>query len=449
MGDGFLAEFPVATDAVECAFRIQDLSNDRRSRGDPLRLRIGVHVGNVLQQADGDLFGDTVNISARLEALAETGSICISGAVYDHLNAHLQKHFQSYGPQALKNIRKTITIYGTLGVRLSPVVSSYLSEKPSLLVLPFRDIGESAAESYFADGVVEDLITHLVSYKWLYVLGRNSTFSIQSQSRIAEVNAHIGVRYVLKGSVRRFGSQIRLTAQLMEAKTARSIWGKTFDGSLSDIFALQDEITTGIVSTIEPAIRHSEMTRLRKKNTTDFDAYDLYLHGLKHFYRNDRPSIDAARGFFEQAITRDRDYAEAWAMSANCASRAALDGWTDHVDLAASQACEAASIAVRLDEGNGIVLAWASWVLALMGGHLDESKDLADRAIHLVPNSATALGLVSWVYLWNADFEKTLATLAKAAKLDPLDPRRAYMRGATAFTYFFQERYADAIAISD
>ena len=448
MGDGFLAEFPAAIDAVSCALTIQDAVSGRLSKNALFKLRVGVHIGEVVRQEDGDVFGETVNITARLESLAENGGICISGSAYDQLHVDLQTRFHSHGPQTLKNIRKTITVYGTAGIRVAFEKRSDLADKPSLIVLPFRDIGENSPDDYFADGVVEDLITRLVSYKWLYVLGRNSTFSVQSKFASAEAKANFGVRYVLEGSIRRSQDRMRLTTQLLEARTGRNIWGKRFDGNLSDVFALQDEITSGIVATIEPALRRSEMHRLRRKATTDFTAYDLYLQGLEHFYRNDNLSIHSARTCFERAVAQDKGYAEAWAMIANCASRSALDGWADDIDQSVSQACSAAATAVQLDEGNGVVLAWASWVLALMAGKVDEARDLADRAMDLVPNSATALGLVSWVYLWSGEFEQTLTTLAKAVKLDPLDPRRAYMRGATAFTYFFQKKYTESIAIS-
>jgi TolB-like protein/class 3 adenylate cyclase len=287
-GDSVLAEFPSVVDAVQCAVDVQRAiaeENTKRLPDQQMRFRIGVHVGDVLMQGD-NLFGDGVNIAARLETLAEPGGICVSASVRDYVGKKLPVVFTDCGEQAVKNIAEPVRVYQVGASATVPIGANErpplpLPDKPSIAVLPFTNMSGDPEQDYFADGIVEDIITALSRVHWLFVIARNSSFTIKGNAvDVKRVGRELGVRYVLEGSVRKASNRVRITGPLIDATSGAHLWADHFDGALDDIFDLQDQVTASVVGTIEPKLRHVEMERARRKPTESLDAYDLYLRAL-------------------------------------------------------------------------------------------------------------------------------------------------------------------------
>jgi len=287
-GDSLVADFASAVDAVQCAVAVQEAiakENADRPAGEQMRFRIGLHVGDIMVQGD-NLFGDAVNIAARLEALAEAGGICVSGVVRDHIGTKLRLSFADLGDQQVKNIAQPIKAY-RIGCEIAqtamPVVASPLPlpDKPSIAVLPFQNMSGDPEQEYFADGMVEEIITALSRIRWLFVIARNSTFTYKGQTvDVKQVGRELGVRYVLEGSVRKAGGRVRITAQLIDAASGGHLWVDRFDGAHDDVFALQDKVASSVAGAIEPTLQAAETARSAHRLTADLTAYDLYLRAL-------------------------------------------------------------------------------------------------------------------------------------------------------------------------
>jgi adenylate cyclase len=293
-GDGALVEFRSVVDAVRCAIELQHgmvernvgVPQDRR-----IEFRIGIHLGDVVEESDGDLMGDGVNIAVRLEGICEQGGVCVSGAAYDQVLDRVKETFVDLGEKVLRNIARPVRAYIALG--RSAALSGppareqrsrlALPDKPSIAVLPFQNISGDPEQDYFADGMVEDIITGLSRIKWLFVIARNSSFVYKGKAvDIRQVGRELGVRYVLEGSVRKVGARLRVTAQLVEAETGAHLWADKFDGDLIDVFDFQDQITERVVGIVEPNVQKSELDRSRRKPPESLDAYDLYLRALPY-----------------------------------------------------------------------------------------------------------------------------------------------------------------------
>jgi len=288
-GDSVVADFASAVDAVQCAVAVQtaiSTENIEQLAAEPMQFRIGVHVGDVI--VDGEnLLGDGVNIVARLEALAEPGAICISAAARDHIGNKLPLAFDDLGDQQLKNIDQAIRVYRVQAATpaAQSVAALPLPDKPSIAVLPFQNMSGDPEQEYFCDGMVEEIITALSRIRWLFVIARNSTFTYKGKSvDVKQVGRELGVRYVLEGSVRKGGNRVRITAQLIEAATGTHLWADRFDGSLEDVFELQDQVAASVAGVIEPALRAAETRRTAARPTADVTAHDLYLRALPVFY---------------------------------------------------------------------------------------------------------------------------------------------------------------------
>src|SRR6266567_3494232 len=293
-GDGILAEFPSVVDAVRCASEIQpamidrnaDIPDDKR-----ISFRIGINLGDVIVEP-GDIFGDGVNIAARLEALAEPGGICISGVVHNQVRDKLPYLFEDIGAQSLKNIDRPVHVYRIRIAAAAPALPTAaptavpesplpLPDKPSIAVLPFNNMSGDPEQEYFADGMVEEIITALSHIRWLFVIARNSSFTYKGQAvDVKQVGRELGVRYILEGSVRKAGQRVRITGQLIDALTGAHLWADRFDGSMEDVFELQDQVAISVAGVIEPALQAAEMRRSTERPTTDLSAYDLYLRAL-------------------------------------------------------------------------------------------------------------------------------------------------------------------------
>ncbi len=456
-GDGLLAEFPSAVDAVQCAVEVQQALADLNSSVDPdsaLHFRIGIHTGDVLIRG-ADLLGDGVNIAARLEGIAQPGGVCISAAAFEYVRKALRLSFTDLGPQQVKNIAEPVHAFSWAPSQPAPLATSApiqakplpLPDKPSIAVLPFTNMSDDQSQGYFADGIVEDIISALSRVRSFFVIARNSSFTYKGKAvDVRQVGRELGVRYVLEGSIRKAGTRVRITGQLIEATTGHHVWADKFDGSLDDIFDLQDGITESIVGAIEPSLRAVEMERARAKPTESLDAYDLYLRALAEMHTYAQEGFREARLLLQTSLARDPGYAEAWASLADCIGRSGLFGWID-IDEAKRLAGEAAQKAVRADPNNGAVLALAAWTAAVMEGKIEQGAEYANRAMALAPNSASVLTRCSWVYVFNGDSERAITCYSKARRLDPLDPLRATAMTAVGVAHFFARRFDECVQV--
>ena len=337
-GDSVVADFASAVDAVQCAVAVQTAiaKENASDPGDELmRFRIGVHVGDVV--VDGtNLLGDGVNIAARMESLAEPGAICVSAAARDHIGNKLPLIFDDLGDQNVKNLAQPIRVYRVHAETpvVQPVVALPLPDKPSIAVLPFQNMSGDPEQEYFVDGMVEEIITALSRIRWLFVIARNSTFTYKGQSPdLKQVGRELGVRYVLEGSVRKGGNRVRITAQLIDALTGTHLWADRFDGSLEDVFELQDKVAFSVAGVIEPALQAAEARRSAHRPTNDLTAYDLYLRALPNFASAARERTREALDLLEQAIARDPRYGPALALAAMCMPQLHLNGWAESPDV--------------------------------------------------------------------------------------------------------------------
>jgi len=330
-GDNVLAEFASVVDAVQCAVAVQkelqarnaELPEDRR-----MEFRIGINLGDVIEEGDR-IYGDGVNIAARLEALADPGGICVSKTAFDHIETKLPLGYEYLGDQTVKNIPKPVGAYRVLMEPRVVVAGKEktalpLPEEPSLAVLPFDNISGDPEQEYFSDGLTEEIITALSKVDKMFVIARNSTFSYKRKPvKVQQVGEELGVRYVLEGSVRKAGDRARITAQLIDALTGHHLWAERYDRDLKDIFALQDEITMKIVTALRVKLTEGEQARLYDRGTENLDSFLKVLQGWQRFFRFNRDDNFVARQMFEEAITFDLKNPSAYAMLA----------WTHQMDV--------------------------------------------------------------------------------------------------------------------
>jgi TolB-like protein/class 3 adenylate cyclase len=397
-GDGLLVEFASVVDALRCASAMQT-EMATRNEGTPLdrrvEFRIGVNVGDIVVE-DGDIFGDGVNVAARLEALAEPGGICVSARVQEDAAGRLNLVFEDIGEQKLKNIARSVRVYRVQLAATERTTAQHtgapalpLPDKPSIAVLPFQNMSGDPEQEYFADGMVEEIITALSSIRWLFVIARNSTFTYKGQAiDVKQVGRELGVRYVLEGSVRKGGGRVRITGQLIEAETGTHLWADRFDGSLEDVFELQDRIALSVAGVIEPALRVAETARSAARPTTDLTAYDLYLRALATFFPFTKERLFESQRLLEQALAIDPRYGPALAWGAMCHLRLVNDGWAEAPETTRRKGIELARQALQAGGNDPGVLATAAIVLARFGEDIDAMIGLIDRAIALSPSFA-------------------------------------------------------------
>ena len=320
MGDGVLVEFSSVVGAVECALAIQTALAAGKGQ---ISLRIGINLGDIIIDGE-DIYGDGVNVAARLEALANPGGICISGMVHESLGNRIEAEFEDAGEHQVKNIARPIRVWHwqpdaqtQRAAATAPALD--LPSKPSIAVLPFDNMSGDPEQDYFADGIVEDIITAFSRIKWLFVIARNSSFTYKGKAvDIKQVGRELGVRYVLEGSVRKAGDRIRITGQLIDAATGAHLWADRFDGELANIFDLQDRVTQSVVGTIGPKLEQAEIDRAKRKPTESLDAYDYYLRGMAAFHQLNLDANREALKLFSRAFELDPDYAAAYGMAARC-----------------------------------------------------------------------------------------------------------------------------------
>lgn len=429
-GDSVMAEFGSAVDAVQCAVEAQAALSEANAGLSPdrhINFRIGVHVGDVMIKG-GDLFGDAVNIAARLQTLASAGGVCLSGVAYDQVRKILPFAFTDLGAQRVKNIDEPVRAFSLAAERVAVAAAPEnassplaLPDKPSIAVLPFQNMSGDPEQEYFADGMVEDIITALSRFTSLFVIARNSSFTYKGKAvDIKQVGRELGVRYVLEGSVRKAAGRVRISAQLVEASTGAHLWAEKFDGALEDVFELQDAVTERVVGAIEPSVKQAEINRARTKPTNNLDAYDYFLRALQQATLYTREGSDAALDYIRQAIALDPGYALARAFLSVIYLERGIQGWGAPGDRERQLA--AAREAIVLDSDDPSVLRWAGHTLGFWGDY-DRSIALLEKAARLNVNGSQILASLGWVKVYaGRDAERAIAHFERSIRLSPRDP---------------------------
>lgn len=429
-GDGFLAEFPTVTNAVRAAVAMQTglaARNDGAAAERRMDFRMGINLGEIAAD-DEDIHGDGVNLAARLESIADPGGICVSANVYDQVRRKLDLAFDDLGERELKNVAEPVRVYrialGEHGAAPAVGTRPRASSRPSIAVLPFDNLSPDPDQAFFADGVVEDIITALSKFRSLTVIARNSTFTYKGKSvGVAQVAKELGVRYVLEGSVRRAGERVRVTAQLIDAETGTHLWAEKYDRDLTDIFDLQDEITRTIIAEIEPELESRERTRAHDKPAVNLDAWELLQRGLWHRYKFVASDNAEAERHFRAAIELDPDFAEARAQLAMLGYAEVVVGQSQDREATLEWALGEARRAVALDDRNANAFCALGFVYSIMNKG-PESVPEFDRAIQLNPNLAQAHygRAVGLTLSPDAAAEDIIAAATAAIELSPNDP---------------------------
>jgi adenylate cyclase len=454
-GDGLLAEFPSVVDAVRCAVELQ---RDIAERNAPLpadkriEFRIGINLGDVIAEAD-DIFGDGVNVAARLEALAQPGGICVSRVVRDQVRDRLPYSFEDMGEQQVKNIARPVRVYRVRdqGVPVEepaavPAPLLPLPDKPSLAVLPFQNLTGDTEQDYFVDGMVEEITTAIARLPWLFVIARNSAFTYKGKPvDVRQVAQELGVRYVLEGSVRKAGNRVRITGQLIDTTTGAHIWAERFDGALDDIFELQDQVAASVAGAIEPKLRQSEIERASRKPTANLTAYDLYLRALAQSYRYTEEGLAEAVVLTRQALTIDPSYAPAAALFGFCRGLQRLHGWGTLSDEDIGEACRLARQALEAERDDAETIWQAAFTLFHLAGEAAMAAAALDRALARNPNAARAWLARGNIHALRNEPEAAIEALERARRLSPFDPLTFANTFNIAMAHLAARRFEQAI----
>jgi adenylate cyclase len=447
-GDGLLVEFASPVEAVRCAGEIQKAMRERESslpENQRIEIRVGINLGDIIIDED-DVYGDGVNIAARLEALADPGSVVISSAVFEQVRDRVPDSFEDLGDQQVKNIARPVRVYRLTQptTAASPMAMSPLPlpDKPSIAVLPFANMSGDPEQEYFVDGMVEEIITALSRIRWLFVIARNSTFTYKGRPvDVKQVGRELGVRYVLEGSVRKAGNRVRITAQLIDALSGTHLWADRFDGSLDDMFELQDRVALSVAGVIEPTLRQAEIERARRKRPDSLDAYDLYLRALPFAYTSMPEDADKALGFVEQAIGLEPDFAAAHAIIAWCQEQRYMRGGLD--EGARAIALRHARLAIAMGGDDATALAIAGLVIGFLEpSEYEIAVSAFDRALALSNSSALALGFSAATRAWHGESTIAIEQAEQALRLSPLfDPLSKERHMAVAIAHFVAGRF--------
>jgi TolB-like protein len=444
-GDGFLAEFNSVVDAMRCAVDVQRGMVERNSDvplSNRVEFRIGINVGDVIED-NGDIFGDGVNVAARLEAIAEPGGICVSDDAHRQLRDKLDIAFDDAGEQNLKNIERPVRVFRVRdhGAPASQRPTLTLPNKPSIAVLPFQNLSADPEQEYFADGVVEDITMALSRFHWLFVIARNSSFTYKGRTiDVKQVGRELGVRYVLEGSVRKAGNRIRIAGQLIDAETGAHLWADRFEGALEDMFDLQDHVTASVVSAITPKVQVEEIKRATRKPTENLDAYEYYLRGLAKIRRMNAEANREALQLFCKAIELDRGLACAYGMAAYSIVVRKARGWMIEPVQESTEAMRLARKAVHLGGDDPVALCTGGYALATIAREFDDAAAFMDRGLAVNPNSAQTWMLSGWLRVWRGEPDLALDHLAHATRLSPFDPLM-HIHAAMAYAHFLASRY--------
>ena len=447
MGDGVLVEFASAVDAVQCAVELQKGftgANQDVAEAHRIVLRIGINLGDVIVEGS-DLYGDGVNVAARLEGLAEPGGIYISASVYDQVKRKLSSGFDELGPHKVKNIAEPVQIYRVrMGDRQAAQSTAQTQSKPSIAVLPFANMSGDAEQQYFSDGITEDIITELSRFRSLFVIARNSSFQYQDKAvDVRRVGRELGVHYVVEGSVRKMGDKVRITAQLIDAPSANHLWSERYDRNIDELFEVQDEVTRTIVATITGRLEDTEISVASRRVTGSMEAYDLFLRGVAAFRSFDEGANRRAREYFEQAIAIDPEFAVA---RANYSAALIVENGFDNTPLSIKEkALNHAQLAVRYDPLDSRCHSSLGWAY-----RFSNEFDLAilhmDEGLRLNPSDAGMLADMASILVIVGRAEEAVNSIKKAMELNPNHPE--WYRGSLAMSLFAARRYEDTLKAS-
>jgi TolB-like protein/class 3 adenylate cyclase len=466
-GDGLMAEFPSAVEALKCGLRVQAESSKRNARlPADLRIifRIGINSGEIVLQK-GRTGGTAVNIAARLEPMAEPGGICLSGSVYEQVRRIVTAGFEFLGEQRLKNIKEPVAVYGipaaacsawvvmpTLPRQIGPAIpdagpmQTTAEYRPSLAVLPFRTLQQDQSDAYFAEGMADDIIRVLGGLQELLVIARSSTLMFtRAPLDLRRIGHELDVRYVLHGSVRRSGGRLRIAVELSEAQTGQVIWADRFEGDLAELFELQDRIAVRVVTAIAPHLRERELSRALRKHPASMTAYDLTLQALDLFYRMDRASIARARELLEQAAAHDPDYAPAYSHLASLHMRLIGQGWSEDDMGDRAKAATAARSAIDRDRNDAVALAIYGHVQSYLMKDYLTASDYLNRALVVGPSCAWAWGYSSLTSGYLGDYEAAVARAENSVRLSPIGPDAFWLEHYLSQAYYLSGRYDDAV----
>ena len=452
-GDGLLVEFPSVVDAVRCAVVLQReiaLRNDGVAKERRIEFRIGINLGDIIID-EHDIYGDGVNVAARLEALAEPGGICVSRVVRDQVRDKVDFGFEDLGEQQVKNIARPVHVYGIpLAETARTKAPLPLPDKPSLAVLPFQNMTSDIEQDYFVDGIVEEITTAISRLPWLFVIARNSSFTYKGRAvDVKQVARELGVRYVLEGSVRKAGNRVRITGQLIDTASSAHIWADRFDGALDDIFELQDRVASSVVAAIEPKLRLAEIERASRKPTDRLDAYDLYLRALAEFHTLTDKGMSEAVTLLRRALAIDPSYAAAAGMAAWSRIAQISSGWIRVTDAEMTEIARLGARAIEIGKDDPDALWMGAHAVSFGARAHGAAASALDRALTLNPNSAHAWMANGYVsYLRNRP-EPAIEAFRRAFRLSPLDPLNFCFTGGIAFAHLSAGRYAEAVEWAD
>lgn len=454
MGDGALVEFASAVDSVECAIAIQQAFAARieKSPDEPaIQLRIGINLGDIIIE-HGDIYGDGVNIAARLETIAEPGEICISGTVFDQVEGKLDTSFQDLGLKEVKNIANPVRVFrvGLSGAKgASPAAApAQTNDKPSIAVLPLDDMSGDKKHQYFCDAVAEDLTTALSRFDWLFVAARNSAFSYRGGAvDIKQVGRELGVRYVLEGSAQLMDKKVRVTVQLVDADTLGHVWADRFDREMDDLFDLQDDVVARIASTTAPEIIRAEISRINQKPPESFGPWDHYLRASDHYLAMTADDLTKAIEHLEEAVKVDPQFAAAYGLRSLCETHAASRGWHRPVKESYQVAERFAELAVRLSPTSPETNEAQAFVL-LCTGRAREAAVVAQRSVELNPNYAKAHAVLGHALVHSGDAKGALVACENGLRSTSRDQRGSWLYDALGHAYFFLDQYEEAIDVS-
>jgi len=446
-GDGLLVEFGSVVDAVNCAVEVQQRMQRRNADVAPDRhilFRIGINVGDVVVE-DGDVFGDSVNIAARIEALAPPGGICLSRSACDQLAGKVSLKLESMGERKLKNIERPVEVFRIAldGVAAEAGPPAHPSEQPSVAVLPFANMSGDPEQEFFADGLTEDIITELSRFRELLVISRNSTFVHKGRAvNIQEVAKEFGVQYVVEGSVRKAANRVRITVQLIDATTDRHVWAERYDRELEDIFAIQDEVTASIVSTLPGRLEAAARDRVSRKTTSDMAAYECTLAAKVLHHRSRRDDNLQAQALIDRAIALDPKYAHAHAWRACILGQAWTHGWCENRDSTWRAIMRSLDVALALDDRDSDVHRILAAV-SIAHSELDRASYHQQKALSLNPNSDLIVVQQGELLTWLGRPDEGVELIRKAMRLNPHHPERFWNHLGRA--YFVARRYREAI----
>lgn len=432
-GDGLLLEFASAVDAVNCGVAVQEKIAERAGSGaaQPIQFRIGINIGDIIIEGD-DIFGDGVNVAARVENECEPGGVCLSGGAYEQVRGKTAFTFDDLGEHSLKNIDRPVRLYSArvASSPLSATVQSIaeaakplaLPDKPSIAVLPFQNMSGDPEQEYFVDGLVEDIITALSRISWFFVIARNSSFTYKGTSvDVRQVGRELGVRYVLEGSVRKAGNRLRITGQLIDSATGNHIWADRYDGAFEDVFELQDKVTSSVVSTIEPKVQESEIKRAQAKVTENLTAYDLYMRAVALLYDFNEEANGKALVLLERAISLDNRYSSAHGAVCWCMIDRNQQRW-GNLEETRARGLQAARLAIEFGKDDAAALGLAGLATGVLGGGTDVGLAQCERAVALNPNSTVALATAGTLHSVAGNYEQALKYCEASMRLNPIDP---------------------------